>query len=64
MCIIVGFSGASGVVMGCELLKVMSTVGGEIHLVMTEVSIRTLFCETSFEKYGNFDRRFARLPGI
>ncbi len=47
MRIMVGISGASGVVRGYELLKALRSVDVETHLVVTEAAVRTLACETS-----------------
>ena len=47
MRIIVGISGASGVVMGYALLKAFREAGVETHLVVTEAAEKTLACETS-----------------
>ena len=47
MRLIVGISGASGVVMGYELLKALHETDVETHLVVTEAAVRTLACETS-----------------
>ena len=47
MRLIVGISGASGVVMGYELLKALHEADVETHLVVTEAAVRTLACETS-----------------
>ncbi len=47
MKLIVGISGASGVVMGYALLKALREAGAETHLVVTEAAARTLSCETS-----------------
>ena len=47
MRIIVGISGASGVVMGYEVLKALRAADVETHLVVTEAAVRTLACETS-----------------
>ena len=47
MKLIVGISGASGVVMGYALLKALREAGAETHLVVTEAASRTLSCETS-----------------
>ena len=52
MRIIIGISGASGVVMGYEILKALRAADVETHLVVTEAAAKTLACE-----------RFARLPG-
>ena len=43
----VGISGASGAVLGYELLKALRTAEVETHLVVTEAAARTLACETS-----------------
>ena len=48
MRIIIGISGASGVVMGYHLLKALREARVETHLVVTEAAERTLACETSF----------------
>ncbi|MBP5199953.1 MAG: UbiX family flavin prenyltransferase [Schwartzia sp.] len=47
MRLIVGISGASGVVMGYALLKALREAEMETHLVVTEAASRTLSCETS-----------------
>lgn len=47
MRIIIGISGASGVVMGYEILKALRAADVETHLVVTEAAARTLACETS-----------------
>ena len=47
MRLIVGISGASGVVMGYALLKALREAGVETHLVVTEAAEKTLACETS-----------------
>ena len=47
MRIIVGISGASGVVMGYELLKALRAAKVETHLVVTESAAQTLALETS-----------------
>ena len=47
MRLILGISGASGVVMGYELLKALRATHAEAHLVVTEAAARTLSCETS-----------------
>ena len=46
MRIIVGISGASGVVMGYEVLKALRTADVETHLVVTEAAAQTLSFET------------------
>lgn len=45
--IILGISGASGAVMGCEILKALRAADVETHLVVTEAAAKTLACETS-----------------
>ena len=47
MRLIVGISGASGVVMGYELLRALCAGDVETHLVVTEAAVQTLACETS-----------------
>ncbi len=47
MRIIIGISGASGVVMGYALLKALREAGVETYLVVTEAAEKTLACETS-----------------
>lgn len=49
MRIVVGISGASGVVMGYALLKALREAAVETHLVVTEAAERTLACETSLK---------------
>lgn len=47
MRLILGISGASGAVMGYEILKALRAADVETHLVVTEAAARTLACETS-----------------
>lgn len=47
MRITIGISGASGVIMGYELLKALRAADVETHLVVTEAAAKTLACETS-----------------
>ncbi len=47
MRLIIGISGASGVVMGYELLRALREADVETHLVVTEAAAQTLACETS-----------------
>jgi 4-hydroxy-3-polyprenylbenzoate decarboxylase len=48
MRIIVGISGASGVIIGYEVLKALRQVSGcESHLVITDAAKRTFACETN-----------------
>lgn len=44
--IIVGISGATGVIYGVELLRALKTLGHLTHLIITEMGIRTLAIET------------------
>lgn len=45
--LIIGITGASGVVMGVELLRALRGMSGvETHLIMTEGAVSTLRCET------------------
>ena len=46
--IIVGITGASGVIYGIRLLGVLKEIGIEIHLVLTEAAKRNIKIETSF----------------
>jgi 4-hydroxy-3-polyprenylbenzoate decarboxylase len=48
MRLIVGISGASGVILGCEVLKALKFVQDcEVHLVITEGAVRNFACETN-----------------
>ncbi len=47
MRIIIGISGASGAVLGLELLKALRAADVEMHLVVTGAAAKTLSCETS-----------------
>jgi 4-hydroxy-3-polyprenylbenzoate decarboxylase len=44
--LIVGISGASGVVYGVELLKALRRLGHPSHLIISEMGVRTLAIET------------------
>lgn len=44
--LIVGISGASGVVYGVELLKALKQLGHPSHLIISEMGVRTLAIET------------------
>lgn len=46
---IVGISGASGVVYGIRLLEALKTIGVETHLVMSEWAEKILALETDYE---------------
>lgn len=48
--IIIGISGASGVIYGIRMLETLSKLGIETHLVMTHAAIRNLKIETKFTK--------------
>jgi 4-hydroxy-3-polyprenylbenzoate decarboxylase len=45
--LIVGISGASGVVYGLRLLEALKELGTESHLVMSKAALQTLGCETA-----------------
>ena len=47
MRLVIGISGASGVVMGYHLLQALREAKVETHLVVTEAAAETLVCETS-----------------
>ena len=48
--LIVGISGASGVVMGHRLLKVLKQLPDlEVHLVITEGAVKNFACETDLD---------------
>ena len=47
--IIVGISGATGVIYGVRLLKVLSEAGVETHLVITQSAVKNLHIETDLE---------------
>ncbi|MGQ9858617.1 MAG: UbiX family flavin prenyltransferase [Thermodesulfobacteriota bacterium] len=46
--IVVGITGASGVIYGIELLKALSSMPVETHLILTEAAKRTISMETDF----------------
>lgn len=46
--IIVGISGASGVIYGVRLLKVLAQLGIETHLIITPAAMKTLLIETKY----------------
>ena len=46
--IIIGISGASGVIYGIRLLKVLQGLDMETHLIISEAAKKTIFIETSF----------------
>jgi 4-hydroxy-3-polyprenylbenzoate decarboxylase len=47
--LVVGMSGATGVVYGIELLKTLRRLGHSAHLIMSEMAVRTLAIETDLE---------------
>ena len=49
MRLILGISGASGAVMGYEILKALRAADVETHLVVTEAAAKTLACETALK---------------
>ena len=46
--LIVGISGASGVIYGVEMLKVLKELGQTTHLIMSEAAERNLYIETDY----------------
>lgn len=48
--IIVGISGASGVIYGIRLLETLSKLDIETHLIMTQAALKNLKIETNFKK--------------
>jgi 4-hydroxy-3-polyprenylbenzoate decarboxylase len=48
--LIVGLSGASGVVLGVRLLEVLKPLDVETHLVMSKAAEQTLACETDLKR--------------
>jgi len=48
--LIVGISGASGVVLGVRMLQVLKTLDVETHLVMSQAASLTLSYETDFKR--------------
>ena len=46
--LVVGISGASGVIYGVELLKVLKDLGQPAHLIISEMGARTLSIETGY----------------
>lgn len=47
--IVVGITGASGVIYGIELLRTLSSLDVETHLILTEAAKRTICIETEFQ---------------
>lgn len=48
--LIIGISGASGVVLGVRMLQVLKTLDVETHLVMSQAAALTLSYETDFKR--------------
>ena len=46
--IVVGISGASGIIYGVRVLKTLSELGIETHLVMTQAAVKNLMIETRY----------------
>jgi len=46
--IIIGITGASGVIYGIELLKVLSQLGYETHLILTDAARKNISIETDY----------------
>jgi len=46
--VIVGISGATGVIYGIEILKALKQIGQPAHLIISEAGIRTLEIETDY----------------
>ena len=46
--IIVGISGATGVIYGVRMLKALRTCGVETHLIVTQSAIKNLIIETEY----------------
>ena len=50
MRLIVGISGASGVIMGYQMLKALKQLPDmEVHLIITEGAVKNFECETNIE---------------
>ncbi len=47
--LVIGISGATGVIHGIELLKTLRRLGHSAHLIMSEMAVRTLTIETDLE---------------
>ena len=51
MRLIVGISGASGVIMGYQMLKALKQLTDmEVHLIITEGAVKNFECETNIEQ--------------
>ena len=48
--IVVGITGASGVIYGVRILEVLSKLGVETHLIITQTGLRNLEIETNYTK--------------
>ncbi len=56
--LVVGITGATGVVYGVEMLRVLKSVGVRTHLIMSDASLRNLGIETGYTReqvYGMAD---------
>ena len=50
MRLVVGISGASGVVYGIRALEILKNLGVETHLILTEAACETIHLETDYKK--------------
>ncbi|MGE5606945.1 MAG: UbiX family flavin prenyltransferase [Bacteroidota bacterium] len=48
-CIIVGITGASGIIYGVRLLEILNSLKVETHLIMSEWAVRNLELETEYQ---------------
>lgn len=48
--LIVGLSGASGIILGVRLLEILKRIDVEVHLVMSKAAEQTLACETKLKR--------------
>jgi len=48
--LIVGLSGASGIILGVRMLEVLRSLAIEVHLVMSKAAEQTLVCETDLKR--------------
>ena len=48
--IVVGITGASGVIYGVRILEVLSKLGTETHLIITQAGLKNLEIETTYNK--------------
>ncbi len=47
--LVVAITGATGVVYGVEMLKVLKELGHPVHLILSEAAVRNLHIETAFD---------------